>query len=38
MQNVTERDTKRPRDRPKDLDYKRRFSTSDLPANFVPPS
>jgi hypothetical protein len=31
LQNVTERETKRQHDRPKDLDYKRRFSVSDLP-------
>jgi hypothetical protein len=37
IQNVTERDTKRQRDRPKDLDYRRRFSISDLPANLIPP-
>ena len=37
VQNVTERDTKRPRDRPKDMDYRRRFSISDLPVNFIPP-
>ncbi len=34
---MTERDTKRPRDRPKDMDYRRRFSTTDLPINFVLP-
>ncbi len=37
IQNITERDTKRQRDKPKDMDYRRRFSISDLPANFVPP-
>ncbi len=36
VQNVTERDTKRQRDRPKDVEYKRRFSTSELPVNFSP--
>jgi hypothetical protein len=37
IQNVTERETKRRRDRPKDLDYKRRFSvSSDLPITIAP--
>jgi hypothetical protein len=36
VQNVTERDTKRQRDRPKDLEYKRRFSLSSLPVTFSP--
>ncbi len=34
VQNVTERDTKRQRDRPKDLEYKHRFSLTELPATF----
>jgi hypothetical protein len=37
FQNITERETKRQRDRPKDLDYKRRFSvSSDLPIAIAP--
>jgi hypothetical protein len=35
IQNVTERETKRQRDRPKHLDYKRHFSVSNFPATFV---
>ncbi len=36
VQNVTARDTKRQRERPKDLEYKRRFSLSALPVAFSP--